>query len=307
MSKRKEKARFLTMQLKEDGKEIPVLGYMTWWSLRDVDLTRDRFIAILEECGLNKAYAREHNYRSAFKRALKSLEEKRIIRFVDETPFRLVYQFTKELKREDTATPRLEYDRETLIVIDKEIYRQSEKFEDALVEGIPDIKKALIALFYQEKTRYNSGDVTRYIQRIFEDEADIITLRDQGCLYFVPAAYREVLDKVSRLVRQISGNDRAFEFVPLPDTSSGRVLVKRSIEDETQMTYEVLAAEIETAMKSKQEVSEVWKTTRISRILGLQERLATYAELLGDKGKVLVREAQSLEKEILKFRKLDLG
>lgn len=303
--KRAQKQRLLGM-LMEDGKEIPVIGYMCWWSIRNVNLNRTKFIEFLKECGLDESYAREHNYRSAFKRALNSLEEQRIIRLVDEDGFRIRYQFTAEKLTNTGGQTQLDYNRETIIEVDKQIYQQTKKFENALTQGKKEIRDALVKLFYQEKTSYKSSDISRYIQRIFEDKADIVSLRQQGCLYFIPAGFRDILDKVANLVRLITQEARSFEYVPLPDVKSSRSMVGNAVKDEAQESYELLAAEIETAMKSSQEVTEVWKRTRVTRLKKLQERLSRYESVLGDNGKILTKETVSLEQEIMKFRKLDL-
>ena len=100
----------LVGSIKEDTKDIPIIGYICWWSVRNVDVSQKDFAKLLKECGLPEKYAREHNYRSAFTRALHNMEEKRIIRLVEEDENRIVMQFTLENKVTSGGDPKLEYD-----------------------------------------------------------------------------------------------------------------------------------------------------------------------------------------------------
>lgn len=289
----------LLSTITEGSKKVDILGYMTWWSMRNVSITRDKFQELLEQNGFNKNYAVEHNYMSTFKRALKSLEEKRIIRIVSDTSFLLRCQFTEEKLVDDG----LEYDRETIIEVNKEIYRKEKDLSKAITQGKPEIVTKLIELFNYEKVRYNSHDMNRYIQSILGKEADIISLRDQGCLYFVPAGYQSTLDSINKMASAI-GNS-TFITMPVPNLSVNQTLIKTAIKDDVENALSTLEEEVEQASKDKKAITKVWSGTRINRIKKLQQRLVAYSEVLG-KDTDLQKSAENLEKEIMKFRVLEV-
>lgn len=290
----------LINQLTEDNVSISILGYLVWWSIRNVDIDQERFAECLEECEIDEKYAREHNYLSAFKRALHNMEEARIIRIVEESPVRILCQFTAENKVETKRDgPRFDYDPETVIHIDKIVYKKAKDFAQALVKGDEQIKKQLVEHYQKEKIRYNSNDITRYIQKILNDQADILSLRDQGCLYFIPSGYAATMEKVQRLVRMIqSGN--TFECVPLPDVRASRSLVSTAVTAETELTFDKLETEVAAMLQTGQEVTEVWKDTRLRRLRQLRKRLSDYAEVLGDEGDKMVASTEKLEEQIVK-------
>jgi hypothetical protein len=289
-------------QLTENNNEFPVLGNTCWWSLRSVEINMDAFAEVLREVGLDDSYAKEHNYMSAFKRALKGMEAKRIIRIVKDDPFKVSCQFTSELQVDDG----LEYDRETIIEIDKQAYRKDKEknFAAAIVRGDEKIKQRLVSLFHEEKVTYNSHDINRYIQKILKDKGDILPLRDQGNIYFVPFAYQDLLMKVQRLVQRISKNPRSFEAMPMPDVQAGRDIVGNAASGQLETDLAKLISEIEASKDN--EVTDKWKETRLARLQRLISRLETYEEVLGEGGKTMKSSAERATKELLGARKLDL-
>jgi hypothetical protein len=310
VTKKQAKSR-LVRNLNEDGKDFPILGYMCWWSIRNVDITQEQFAEMLTDVGLDDSYAREHNYMSAFKRALKMMEEKRIIRVVEDDATKMLCQFTAERKVKGNGSdegPSLEYDKETILRIDKNAYRKEKDFAKALSQGDEAIREKVVEHFYREKVRYNSNDITRYVQKILRDRGDILPLRDQGNIYFVPSEYADLLEKVQKLVRRIAGGKvDSFESVPMPDVKASRTLVGNNLTSQVEGDYAKLLADVQALSEGKLgEVTETWKSTRLNRIKKLQKRLETYTEVLGEDGVKLVAEAEKLEKEVMKYRKLDL-
>lgn len=281
----------LAATLNEGTVNFPILGYFCFWNIRNIDITKDELVAKLKEAGIDEKYARDHNYRSAFLRALKNLEEQRIIRLVEENRDILSYQFTAESKNE--VQKSLEYDRETIVVIDKNKYRKTEKFEDALVEGRDDIKKRITELFYIEKVRYRSADITRYLQKIFTEKADIISLRENGALYFVPAGFKDVVDAVAKLMELLGGMCR-FEFVPLPDTGQGRKMVKNAVVDEIRALFTSLENEIKEAAAEGKADSDKWSQGRLAKIENIRKRISIYEPVLAD-------QAQKLDDDFAKL------
>ncbi len=293
----------LIRELSEGGFEF--IGYICWWNVRSVDITQEQFSVMLEEYGISTKYAREHNYRSAFIRALRNLEEKRIIRKVEETSQKLVVQLTTETKVEGDTHAHLEYDPETLVVIDKQRYREWGKFEKALVEGTEDVKKKLIEYFYKEKVRYKSSDITRYLQKILKDNGDIISLRDQGSVYFVPANYETVLDKVRQLVDMVGGGS-TLERLPVPNVADSRSMVSNAFSEEADDLLNKMDKEINEVADGK-EVTSKWRDNKIDVLDKLKRRIGDYREILNEgREEQLLKGLDRAEKAILGARVLEL-
>lgn len=298
--------RSLVGSIVEGSKDIPIIGFWTFWSVRNVDLTQEQLKAKLTANGLSDKYALEHNYRSAFTRALANMEEKRIIRRIEENERRIVIQFTAEEVVREAGDKELQYEKETILTVDKKIYFEEKDFAKALTsEGRPEIRRKVLNYFAEEKTKYNSGDITRYVQKILSDGADVISLRDQGCLYFVPAGSQEFLQKVVNLVRGLSSS--TMEMVPMPDVKASRDLVGNAFVDEIDQTLERWEQEVEAVEKGDKEVGEKWGQTKIAKISEIVVRMRSYASLLNaSEADRLEQSFKALEERVNPGRKLKL-
>lgn len=291
--------------LTEAGKSYDILGYTIWWNIRNADVTQEQFAKMLRDSGLDEKYAREHNYRSAFIRALRLMEEKRIIRKVEESPNFLVYQFTAEEKEGSGQNASLEYNQETIVVLSKSIYAKEKDFLAALVKGREDIRKKVADYFEREKVRYGSSDVTRYIQKIFRDQADLLNLRPQGCIYFVPASFQNIVTSVQSLIAALGGGS-SLEQMPVPNVGSSRSLVSASFSEEAVALYKQLAAEIKVGLESG-DLSDKSKEGRFSSLQELLNRIQLYSPILPEESTSdLIRKIDSLGKSLFPERTLDL-
>lgn len=283
--------------------DVPAVGAVCWWNCNNVRLTQQQFGSLLRQVGLSDRYARDHNWRSTFIRCLHQMEEKRIIRQVEADAERLVYQFTAEEKVNGDEAPFLEYRQETVVVIDKNIYAESGNFELAIVKGKPEIKARIVAAFEVEKSKYNSSDMSRYLQKIFRSEADILSLRPQGSVYFVPIGFQRVVESVSRLSALIPGV--TFEHVPILDVEASRMMVRNAAEREFESLLEELDKEIRVT--SDMPVTARWLDTRRNRLTELRKRLDRYQEVLDESNRGrLDAKFKRLEKVINTPRVLDL-
>jgi hypothetical protein len=260
---------------------------------------------LLAEAGIDTKYARQHNYRSAFIRALRNLEEKRIIRRVEENGDMLVYQFTAEEKEGEGQDASLEYNKETVIVVDKEVYRRTGEFSRALVQGRDDIKQRVLQYFEEEKTKYYSSDITRYIQRIFADRADFINLRPQGCVYFVPARYRDTVEAVRLMLRKMDTGLSSLEAMPVVNCESSREVVGGAFKLEMQQIYVRIAAELKVALEGGKDVGEKWTENKRAELSDLLARVDDYGEVLSTAKKKEMTDAfEDLQNRLMPKRVL---
>jgi hypothetical protein len=264
--------------------DIDIIGYVVWWNVREVEASRDWFKASLDTVGLDgERYAREHNYRATFIRCLRSLEEQRIIRKVKEDSGRLVFQFTAEkLIDDDPENPHLEYTPETVIEIDKSAYFTEGNFADALIKCDAVLKPILVEMFDKERQTYRSGDLTRYIQRIFKDHADIVSLREQGSVYFVPASFGNLVSQVAQVLETCPKGTAQLEFFPVPDAESSRSMVGHGVESEIVAIFTKMDDEIKKMKAGNTDITEKWVDHRQKKIREMRERLTMYSEVLGD-------------------------
>ncbi len=266
------------------GADVQILGHLVWWNLRDVEITQEWFKAKLDEVGLpGERYARKHNYRSAFIRSLRAMEQQRIIRKVTEDGVRLVYQFTAEnLIEDDPANPRLDYTPEMTVEIDKEAYWTLDDFGASLVKCDAALKPILVEAFNKNRQTYNSSDLTRYVQKIFKDHADIVSLRAQGSVYFVPATYQNLISQVSQVLAAVPQGTAYLEHFPIPNVAEARDTIGRGVETEVSEVFAKMEAEVKTMQAGSDEITDKWVSHRQNQIASIKERLLMYDEVLGD-------------------------
>lgn len=294
----------IVAKYKNGLQDVDILGFVTYWTVNGIDITRDKLISIMKACNLNEKLARQHNYRCAVIRSLRDMEEARIIRLVHEDPARLLYQFTAENKIGEVENARLEYDPETVVTIDKDMYRDTQDLAKS-VSGRPDIVEKLLALFNEKKDKYGSSDITRLVQRIFNEKADIVALRPQGGVYFIPSNFADVVESVKQMLAQI-GNS-TFESLPMPNVESCRAAVKNAVQDEMNIDIVKLEKELDSVKKGETEVTDKWFQNRLDVITKAKARIDQYVEILGEgSAKIMADTFTKMESFLAAPRKLDL-
>lgn len=290
----------------DDGGQIPTLGSIIWWNVGGVEVSRDWFKNKLDEVGLDgEKYAKDHNYRATFLRCLKNLEEQRIIRRVKETEDKLIFQFTAERVVDDVEDPHLEYKREAIVEVDKGIYCDDGCFAESLTKCDDALKPILVAMFDKERKTYRSSDITRYVQKIFKDQADIVSLRQQGSIYFVPAAYQPLVEQVAKVLNDIPVGSAQLEFFPVPDVQSARNMVSHGVESEVLEVFTKMEEEIKKMQAGSNDISDKWVEHRQTVIKQIQKRLSAYNEVLGDTAEKLNGKFNLL-KSMLKPRTIEV-
>lgn len=268
-------------KLTVDATQYDILGSMCWWNIKNVDIGLSSFKSMLESVGLSADYAKEHNRRSSLTRAMRTLEEQRIIRMVQEDEIFATYQFTKEVKIEHDEDPSLEYTKETMVVFDKANYDKYGDINKAITKCDETIKPILIEAFNKARVGFNSSDVTRCIHRIFTDNGDIVGLRDKGAIYFVPAAFADLMDKVGKLVNNL-GNGSSFDSVPLIDVASSRTVIGNALSDELDSILKNMDDDINKLKDSSKTITKQWADHRLAAIAKIQDRMLFYAGVLNN-------------------------
>ena len=193
--------------LQRIGLEEPagILGEIITWQLRGISIRHLDLIAALEKAGLDSHVARELAPRNAFLRACLKLARDRVIRKVEEDPFVVVFQLT----RETLACGKFEYEMETLLRLDKH--------SGNITCDHPELQAlAREALDVALESR-TTMDVSRIVQRIFQRHGDLFPIRESGGVYFVPQAHKVLTDRVEKFLAGLGGSLLRF---PVPKGSA---------------------------------------------------------------------------------------
>lgn len=261
---------------------VSLFGELVCWSCNGVKVTYHTVIQALRDSGLDENVARKLLPRNAFKRACKSLSSNRVIREVKElsSATELVFQFTAEKMGEG----RFSYELEALVKINRDSGRVD--CENA------DLKDRAQSLLDEAIEGRTGNDVTRIIQRLFEQNADLFPVRDRGGIYFVPIAFREFVDKIQTFMGKMNAT---LDRWPVP---SGMAESKASVRDSITAGLDRAIEEHFAAIEQFDDTTRASTFANHERnIQETQFRLEAYQALLEDR-------KEALEKSLEKAREL---
>jgi len=250
----------------------------------------DVLVSQLAAAGLDDKAARAMTPANAFARACHTLQEKRIIRRVIESQAELRFQFTAEIHEGD----RLRYDMEAVLTLDKLTGKVSCEASPALADLAQKSIDAAIAV-------RSTNDVTKLINKLFAQAADLFPVRDQGGCYFVPAMHREFVEKVEIFVRGLNGSLRRF---PVP---AGFAAGDRSVAESVQEGLEgMLADHLKAVADFDDTTRDSTLTKMVERINATRFKAEAYAEFLAER-KEEIEAAVAGARAVLRKKIADMG
>lgn len=192
-----------------------LLGEILTWTTAGLTLRHLDLVEALRRAGLDEAVARELAPRHAFTRACTKLAAQRIIRQVGEDAATVTFQFTAEHKDGD----RFAYDFETLLTLNKTTGQVS-----CPLPGLATLAQEELDRCIAVRT---GADLTRMVQKLFERQADLFPIREQGGAYFTPQAHVAFVDRVQGFLGRLGGRMHRF---PVPaGTAHGDMAVKDTV------------------------------------------------------------------------------
>ena len=265
-----------------------LLGEVVCWSMGSTEVGFDRLVEALKESGLNEKDAPELNRKSAFSRAAKHLKNERVIDKVSATSEIIEFQLTAKRVTEGSV----EYEEECKLLLDLncddiDTCITCAKRPELATEATMHIKQALA-------TRTTS-DVTRIVQRLFKNNADLFALDPQkGVAYFVPESHREFTEKVDDFLKRLGGK---LCRMPVPKgTEEGN----RSVKDAVDTGLSDMLVEISDTM-AHWDLSDITKRSfnhAEKRLDTLMFKAESYAQYLGDSQQKLLDDIAKQKQEL---------
>lgn len=248
-----------------------LLGEIITWSAGKDSHVHSSVVTALKDAGLDETVARELLPRQAFGRACKKLTEERVIDVVNEDGRELKFQFTKRYVDEVGGEKGWKYERECYLTLDKELGKVA-------CPGNPTLEAAAQVELDRCMEARTSSDITKIVQKLFDKEADLFPVRDQGGVYFVPQTYAAFVEKVDAFLSKLGGRTNRF---PVPaDTQQGDRSVQEAILNGLSLVIEdhreaVQEFGLDTRHDTIQRQAEKIKATRV--------KVEAYAQYLNDK------------------------
>lgn len=229
----------------------------------------------LDDAGLDPDEVTSIDARRAFLRAKKTLEDKRIIRKLEETESFLKFQLTKE---DHDRTGLFQYTYECVLTLDKR--SGSVTGDDADL-----VQKADRAILEAMGTR-TTGDISAIVRRIIaKNVGRLFTVPGPGGYYFVPDANREIPAKLEKFIRSLGGR---VGRLPIP---AGQGTGERTVADSVMASFEQLVSEYEQAIADlPEDATSRMFSNQTKKIEQARFKLDSFAGFLGDRREDIHKE-----------------
>lgn len=232
----------------------------------------------LEDAGLDPKVVRERLPRNAFARSLKELGKNKVVDVLSDDKDTMTFQFSG--KQLDTEGKEILYSAEDFLTLTKDTGIVASKNQD--------LAKKAQDLVNENLVKWTTGDITSVIQRLFDQHADLIPVREQGGAYFVFASQLPFVDKIEGFLLKLGGKMKRF---PVPEGSkAGDAAVQDSLTDYLAKLVADHEAAIENFDASTREGTF---TEAAERINLTRTKIQAYAQLLTDQGKELLEGVDS--------------
>ena len=242
---------------------LQTIGCLFWCSIPSRETwARGTFEQAMVDAGVPVEVSPALSNRSDFIRALRSMEQGRLLRLVSEDREEIVFQATKEF----ADGIGLSYEREAVITLDK---------ATGLIDATdPDFAKAIRDRIGTEQDVYHSDDLRRVVRRILDHRAR--SIKPRSGVYFVPQSRSAWTTIVRDFLALLNLHD-VGEF-PLADLEDVRKQMEKIYTVEARKAIAALTDEIEALQQSG--ASATVLTRRFKKINELRAKAELYQDAL---------------------------
>ena len=262
---------------------LTLLGEIITWNARsDSSHTHTDVVKALDTASLDTDIARELLPRHAFARACRKMQDDRLIEAVNETGDVIVFQVTRKF----LAQEELHYQRETFLRLNKTTGKI--ECDDA---QLASRMQERLDLATEERT---TNDITKIVQRLFDVNADLFPIRDQGGVYFVPAEHSAFVVCIENFLTALGGVVGRW---PVPaGTQHGNTSVQDTIGGAMSALIQehnqaVAAFTLHTRPDTIEAAAEKIKATRV--------KIEAYANYLQDRSAGLLAEVDAANAKLI--------
>jgi hypothetical protein len=221
---------------------------------------------VLHACGWDPALAREMARGHALRRALHDMEKGRVITQYRRDSDSLVrFRITLE----NVGERDIEYSREADVAMDVTT--------GAISSDSPAVEQRCRELVDAHLAARTSADVTRLVQRLVESAgADLVSVRESGGAYFVPAAYAELVERLRQLLAGIGGALSSYRI------SAGDADTDRAIGEAVLAHLRALISDWHQSISTiSLDTPEFVVERRLARMHELRAKIDSYRGILG--------------------------
>ncbi len=266
--------------------QVPILGKICWWNLKDVKIDRISLENLFDSYNLDKKFLPPIvSGRKAFMRTLKEIQKSNLVRKIKEDEKYIIFGIIKE--EVDPENIKLEFETQDIIFFDKENKEVFLKLNKLNLDDIKDLLNYFQIIYIAE-------DIRKVITR-FLNYLNAVLLRKTGGIYFVPKNYAVELEKISGVINNI-GNSEFYEL-DIVDSEATKKQAIKLIKSELEENLKKEAENLETLLDNP-EVKTSSLSKAIERYKNAKEKLEMYKNLLQFAADDIEQELNETEKRI---------
>lgn len=214
-----------------DGQNL-LSGWIVSWTMKGGETKFSLLKSALSAAGLDPSIVNERKPKHAFSRACRKLADERVIDVFKEDDAEIEFQFTARSK---DAT-EIRYKKETMLTLNKTT--------GDISCPKAELQKLAKEQFDEAMETWTTSDVTRIVQELFDQQADLFRTSDNGGTYFVPQMYAGFLGNVHTFLQQLGRGLRRWPV------ASGTAEGDRSITEIVTSSIAETVAELKEAVES---------------------------------------------------------
>lgn len=255
------------------------LGWIVSWKVpSEVPLSALR--DALRTAGMDTDLAGDMSTQNALRRALRDMNESRVIRKLRHDGDTVFFQITHE---EKTDT-KIEYWREAEVCLEG---------CGNVTCDVPELAEQARILLTEHLSKRLTTDLTRLLKAVFDKrKADLVPIREQGGAYFVPEHCQELVDQSRALLNAIGGKLRSFAVrLGCGDT-------KASVAESLSQYLADLVGEFRESIDGIDASKGYLIERRAGRVAELRQKLSTYRGLLSGYADVIASDIDAADKQL---------
>lgn len=258
------------------------LGWIVSWKV-PAQISLEHLYQALTAAGLDLALAGDMRNEHALRRALRDMNESRVIRKLRREEGHVYFQFTHEFLGER----EIHYNREAELCLNTET--------GVVTADVGEIATQAQLLLNEHLGKRMTSDLTRLVQRIYEAaKADLIPIREQGFAYFVPATHDELVEKSRQFLDAIGGKLRSFA-VRLGSAETSASVAESMADYFLDMVHEFRETCAGLSLESRVDV----RGRRLAAIGEMRSKLECYRGLLAGLAERITGEITDAERALL--------
>ena len=283
------------VQMDGEDDRYPILGYLAWYSLRDVMITREDLGRLFDRHGISRTkLPAKISPANAFRRATRKVHVEQIrkrkedvsgtssvvmIRNVANNEREIVKHIIAEIR--DLANKKLSYETVGTLIFDK---------TDGMMRGTALAKHQKVVdratEYYEEMCKFYNGVHIRAAVRGMVWETNPVKVRPTGGVFFVSKEHKDLIESLEGMVAETNafGVERSgealFESIPLMDLEKQRKMIFDKYESQCELSVDATLAELATLLKSDATPSKKVIARYIDNAKSLKAGIESYEGLL---------------------------